>query len=871
MSKISKIQVSEGIHWVEVPDVDLRVLCACPFDSVKHLRKGGLILTKEEAGVTFETGPDAILLSDVLLQNGGFANLAEFPVLQMLYLQGMLLPNHPNNTGKKPLLIGSEGQVRAQMEYIYRGNYGLISEEELMAAGVSRKDASEMMRLKLRFAFGQIRPTEDLLDSVVVRRDAVEIRSGVMIQRLAVNVFEFSYQGESVTVDLNLATNEWYRSPYPLGNYRVGREYFAVVHSGNGDGWDVNRPAMSSILMFQGKIYLIDAEPNILNTLGALGIGVSEIEGIFHTHAHDDHFSGLTALMRSDHRIKYFATPIVCSSVMKKLSALLSLEEDEIADFLDIRALRLGVWNDIETLQVKPVFSPHPVETSVLIFRAAGESGYRSYAHLADIIDLGVLEKMVTSDSASPGITPETFERVKHDYLMKADLKKVDVGGGLIHGNAEDFRTDRSQKIVLAHTHARLTAAQKEIGSGAPFGSVDVLIPSHREYVWEYALSYLESYFPGAPAHQLQTLLNNPLVTFNPETILLRAGERHRDMYLVLTGDVEVVHRDSDSRSVVSAGGFVGESSTLNGFASRRTYRAMSFVQALRLPCRSYMRFIRKNGLYPTTQRLKQKRDFLQRTWLFGEALSYPVQNRLAQIMRLVKLDRDSETVVGRDSGVLLVKSGAPELVIEDDVLEILGPGEFYGESSVLHDSTALYRVRADQGAEVYQVDGEILLDMPVVRWKLYEVDERRTRMLVNPQLVSGPVFRWRDEYQIKVEAMDAQHRELFALAEELQGAIEPGRGKAAVDAAFDSLLYHTETHFADEAALMRQHGFPGDERHGRKHAKLLRMLRGLRQRSDAEASALELDCLDFLREWVTHLLTEDRKYGGYLNDLGVS
>ena len=73
MSKISKIQVSEGIHWVEVPDVDLRVLCACPFDSVKHLRKGGLILTKEEAGVTFETGPDAILLSDVLLQNGGFA------------------------------------------------------------------------------------------------------------------------------------------------------------------------------------------------------------------------------------------------------------------------------------------------------------------------------------------------------------------------------------------------------------------------------------------------------------------------------------------------------------------------------------------------------------------------------------------------------------------------------------------------------------------------------------------------------------------------------------------------------------------------------------------------------------------------------
>ena len=46
-----------------------------------------------------------------------------------------------------------------------------------------------------------------------------------------------------------------------------------------------------------------------------------KIEGIFHTHAHDDHFAGFTTLMRADHRIKYFATPLVRASVAKKLSA----------------------------------------------------------------------------------------------------------------------------------------------------------------------------------------------------------------------------------------------------------------------------------------------------------------------------------------------------------------------------------------------------------------------------------------------------------------------------------------------------------------------------------------------------------------------
>ena len=118
---IHKIEVARGIQWVEIPEADLRILCGCPADAVKHMLKRGLILEKERKGVTCETGPNAILLSDLALQNGEFANLAEFPVLQMLYKQGLILPGHPNNTGRKPLLIGSAEQVDSQLRYIYRG------------------------------------------------------------------------------------------------------------------------------------------------------------------------------------------------------------------------------------------------------------------------------------------------------------------------------------------------------------------------------------------------------------------------------------------------------------------------------------------------------------------------------------------------------------------------------------------------------------------------------------------------------------------------------------------------------------------------------------------------------------------------------
>jgi hemerythrin len=43
MKKIIKIKVETGISWVEIPDADVRILCGCPADSVKHLIAKGLI------------------------------------------------------------------------------------------------------------------------------------------------------------------------------------------------------------------------------------------------------------------------------------------------------------------------------------------------------------------------------------------------------------------------------------------------------------------------------------------------------------------------------------------------------------------------------------------------------------------------------------------------------------------------------------------------------------------------------------------------------------------------------------------------------------------------------------------------------------
>lgn len=150
------------------------------------------------------------------------------------------------------------------------------------------------------------------------------------------NRYEFYYNGDSVNVDLNLATNEAYEPTYKRGFHEINKEYFSVIHTGKGDGWDVYRPCMSSIIIFQGRIYLIDAGPNIVHSLTALGMSTNEVEGIFHTHAHGDHSAGLTTLIRSDHLIKHYATPLVRASVIKKLSALMSMDEDMFEKYFKI-------------------------------------------------------------------------------------------------------------------------------------------------------------------------------------------------------------------------------------------------------------------------------------------------------------------------------------------------------------------------------------------------------------------------------------------------------------------------------------------------------------------------------------------------------
>lgn len=741
------------MYWVEIKEENLFILCGCPADTVKHLKKRGLIEDVEKDGLAYETGPNVILLSDVLMQNGSFSNLTEFPVLQMLYLQGMLIPNHPNNTKVMPMLLGTEEQVKAQMEYIYRGNYGLVSIDEMMDAGATWDEANEMMKVKLRFAFGKITPSNELVEKRIIKNESVEIRNGVYIKRIAFNTYEISYQGESVQVDLNLRAGELYDPPYQLGYHFIKREYFGVIHSGEGDGWDLYRPCMASVIMFQGRIYLIDAGPNILASLNYLGISVNEIEGIFHTHAHDDHFAGLTTLIRTDRRFKYYATPLVRMAVTKKLCALMSMQEDSFSSFFDIHDLFFDEWTNVEGLEVKPVYSPHPVETNVFFFRANWIDGYKVYAHLADVTSDEVLRKMIVGNANELGITEERFEQIKAKYMYPAHLKKIDIGGGMIHGNAEDFKDDKSHKIVLAHTSKSLTLQQREIGSSSAFGMVDVLIPTNHDYLVEFAHKHIKNYFPQASENEINYLLNHPIVSYNAGSLLLKKGQESKYVYLLLTGSVEFLHAKTGKHDSLPAGSFIGFYAGYLGLHSPETYWASCNIHVLQMPSSSYHEFVSRNNLYSELKRMEEYILFLQSTWLFGDVVSFPSLAHIAKHMQRIQLSHNYQIPLFQSDKYLnnpfsahghsqedmlhIIADGHISIKIFDKEIEQLKNTDFLGGDRTLLGKNRNFdfknvKATLPKGTSLFAIPASAVVDIPIVHWKLLETYNKRIRAVYN-------------------------------------------------------------------------------------------------------------------------------------------
>ena len=131
--------------------------------------------------------------------------------------------------------------------------------------------------------------------------------------------------------------------------------------------------------------------------------------------------------------------------------------------------------------------------------------------------------------------------------------------------------------------------------------------------------------------------------------------------------------------------------------------------------------------------------------------------------------------------------------------------------------------------------------------------------------------IEWSNEISVGIEEIDAQHRVLVDLLNEIHEAIQQGRTIEVTKGIVERLDEYTRVHFAVEESLMRILHYPDYERHKEEHDKLIAQLTDLHSKLDKGKGAIGFELAFFLKGWLTkHIMEGDKRYVAHFLAQGI-
>jgi hemerythrin len=129
------------------------------------------------------------------------------------------------------------------------------------------------------------------------------------------------------------------------------------------------------------------------------------------------------------------------------------------------------------------------------------------------------------------------------------------------------------------------------------------------------------------------------------------------------------------------------------------------------------------------------------------------------------------------------------------------------------------------------------------------------------------PFMVWNDHLSVGVEAIDADHKKIVGMVNELYDAILAGCGRKKLDTLLDRLVDYTRYHFAREEELLTRTGYPDVAEHKREHDEMATWMNTAWHRyHNSSAIAPSLDAINYLTDWLyNHVLGADQKFAPHL------
>ncbi len=126
----------------------------------------------------------------------------------------------------------------------------------------------------------------------------------------------------------------------------------------------------------------------------------------------------------------------------------------------------------------------------------------------------------------------------------------------------------------------------------------------------------------------------------------------------------------------------------------------------------------------------------------------------------------------------------------------------------------------------------------------------------------------WTEDLATGVETIDAQHREIIAMANRLRDAAEGGAGQEQVAHAVAFLEEYVRNHFAMEETYMKRLVYPDYPGHKGEHTAFINDFYDFQQSLDDQGAtpALATALADRLNDWLlNHIGRRDKALGAFL------
>lgn len=130
----------------------------------------------------------------------------------------------------------------------------------------------------------------------------------------------------------------------------------------------------------------------------------------------------------------------------------------------------------------------------------------------------------------------------------------------------------------------------------------------------------------------------------------------------------------------------------------------------------------------------------------------------------------------------------------------------------------------------------------------------------------SDMFIEWNDKYSVKIIEIDAQHKRLFEIFNNLVDAMYKGVGIRELGNALDELLEYSVLHFMTEEGYMEKYRYPELEQHRQAHREFRDRFYRMHKEFHEGKPVLTADVIDYLRDWIKgHVLNVDQRYSAHL------